>query len=209
MKCPRCGYEAPRPEPPPYEYTGYLKPYLAKVLALLRLGYSNNEIAETLHNLGVRSYWGTSLRGTVGYVRRRYGFDIQKTDNPSDRNREIAAKYRAGGVTLRQLGDQYGLSPARIRDIVIRAERKAAQAVEKERAYHAAARLDDVPIDALDLPVRARNCFKHEGCETVGDALKLSDLDLLRVPNFGRASMRAWKQTLEALRAEFNQGVSA
>jgi hypothetical protein len=211
MKCPRCGYEVPKPEPPPYEYTGYLKPYLSQILALLRLGYSNNEVAETLHNLHgvVHSPWGTSPATIIGYLRRRYGFERQNTAGDPDRNREIAAKYLAGGVTLKKLGEEYGISRERIRNIIIKVERKAAQREEAERAYHAAACIENVPIEALNLSARTRNCFKNEGCQTVGDALKLSDSDLFHIPNFGRVSWRDWKQALEALRAEFNQGVSA
>lgn len=41
-------------------------------------------------------------------------------------------------------------------------------------------------IDGLELTVRPANCLKSEGIKTIGDLLKSTDHDLLKIPNLGR-----------------------
>lgn len=51
------------------------------------------------------------------------------------------------------------------------------------------AKLYDVPIEDLDLTVRAYNCLKRAGITKVGQVLEMSEDDLLGVRNFGRKSL--------------------
>ena len=60
------------------------------------------------------------------------------------------------------------------------------------------ARLYDVPIEDLDLSVRAYNCLKRAGITKVGQLLEMSEDDLLSVRNFGRKSLDELKERLEA-----------
>src|SRR5206468_10968525 len=46
-----------------------------------------------------------------------------------------------------------------------------------------------IPIEDLDLTVRAYNCLKRAGITKVGQVLEMSEDDLLGVRNFGRKSL--------------------
>lgn len=50
-------------------------------------------------------------------------------------------------------------------------------------------KLYDVPIEDLDLTVRAYNCLKRAGITKVGQVLEMSEDDLLGVRNFGHKSL--------------------
>src|SRR3989440_5161281 len=59
-----------------------------------------------------------------------------------------------------------------------------------------AARLADVPIEDLDLSVRALNCLKANEITKVGQLLALREEDLLSLRNFGRKSLDEIKEKL-------------
>lgn len=52
-------------------------------------------------------------------------------------------------------------------------------------------------IDSLDLTKRAKNCLKREKIETIGELLKRSPNDLLKIKNFGRKSLEEVKKELK------------
>jgi DNA-directed RNA polymerase subunit alpha len=54
----------------------------------------------------------------------------------------------------------------------------------------------DMPIEELDLPMRAYNSLKRNNIGKVGQLLQLSDDDLLRMRNFGRKSLDEMKERL-------------
>jgi len=54
----------------------------------------------------------------------------------------------------------------------------------------------DMPIEDLDLPMRAYNSLKRNNIVKVGQLLQLSDDDLLRMRNFGRKSLDEMKERL-------------
>lgn len=56
----------------------------------------------------------------------------------------------------------------------------------------------DVPIEDLDLSVRAYNCLKRSGITKVGQVLEMSEEDLLAVRNFGRKSLEELRERLVA-----------
>lgn len=49
----------------------------------------------------------------------------------------------------------------------------------------------------LDLTVRTTNCFVAEGMQTLGDLVKCTYNDLLRMPNFGRKSLKEVRDMLK------------
>lgn len=55
------------------------------------------------------------------------------------------------------------------------------------------------PIDDLDLSVRSRHCLDSENIATVGDLVRRSEADLLKVRNFGQTSLNEIKKKIEAL----------
>lgn len=59
---------------------------------------------------------------------------------------------------------------------------------------------DDTPIDLLnELSTRTMNCFGRSNIKTVGEARRLSDIELMRLPLFGRKSFNEWKAFLAAI----------
>ena len=49
---------------------------------------------------------------------------------------------------------------------------------------------DDTPIDRFYLSARTENVLKKEGLVTVGDVRNKPDREFLRIPNFGRKSLK-------------------
>jgi DNA-directed RNA polymerase subunit alpha len=54
----------------------------------------------------------------------------------------------------------------------------------------------EMPIEELDLPMRAYNSLKRNNIVKVGQLLQLTDDDLLRMRNFGRKSLDEMKERL-------------
>ena len=52
------------------------------------------------------------------------------------------------------------------------------------------------PIERLQLSLRTLNCLKRARVNTVGDVLKLSQGDLLRIRNFGGQSLEELRERL-------------
>ena len=75
-----------------------------------------------------------------------------------------------------------------------------AQRVEKQPLGISAvsARLYEIPIEDLELSVRAFNCLKRAGITKVGQVLEMSESELLNVRNFGQKSLDELRQRLVA-----------
>jgi DNA-directed RNA polymerase subunit alpha len=56
----------------------------------------------------------------------------------------------------------------------------------------------EVPIEDLDLSVRAYNCLKRAGITRVGQVLEMNEDELLGVRNFGRKSLDELREKLES-----------
>jgi DNA-directed RNA polymerase subunit alpha len=54
-----------------------------------------------------------------------------------------------------------------------------------------------MPIEDLDLPMRAYNSLKRNNIVKVGQLLQLQDDDLLRMRNFGKKSLDEMKERLQ------------
>jgi len=57
-------------------------------------------------------------------------------------------------------------------------------------------------IDELPLNIRPYNCLKNLGIKTLGELTKLTERELLHVPNFGRASLMEINDLLKGLGLE-------
>jgi DNA-directed RNA polymerase subunit alpha len=57
----------------------------------------------------------------------------------------------------------------------------------------------DMPVQELDLSVRANNCLESAKIGTVRELVKKSDSDLLKVRSFGKTSLREVKRKLADL----------
>ncbi|WP_456399249.1 DNA-directed RNA polymerase subunit alpha [Mesoaciditoga sp.] len=74
-------------------------------------------------------------------------------------------------------------------------ENKESEKNEEENVYSI---YDKMKIDELELSVRSLNCLKRDKIETVGDLLRRSEKDLLRIRNFGNKSLREVNEKLKA-----------
>lgn len=67
-----------------------------------------------------------------------------------------------------------------------------------------------MPINELDLSVRASNCLEAARIRTVAELISKSESDLLKVRSFGKTSLREVKKKLEemelALGSELPEG---
>ena len=59
--------------------------------------------------------------------------------------------------------------------------------------------VDATKIGNIPFTVRAYNCLRAEGIETIGDLLKYSERDLCRIPNMGRKSIKDIKEVLTSM----------
>jgi DNA-directed RNA polymerase alpha subunit len=60
------------------------------------------------------------------------------------------------------------------------------------------------PIDDIVWTVRTLNCFKADNIETFGQLIKLTANDLLKMPNFGRKSLKEVREELAVLNLKLN-----
>jgi len=65
------------------------------------------------------------------------------------------------------------------------------QAVDEELAQKL-----NMPMQELELSVRANNCLESAKTETVGDLVKMTEADLLKIRSFGKTSLREIKRKL-------------
>jgi DNA-directed RNA polymerase subunit alpha len=65
------------------------------------------------------------------------------------------------------------------------------QAVDEELAQKLS-----MPMQELELSVRANNCLESAKTETVGELVKMTEADLLKIRSFGKTSLREIKRKL-------------
>ena len=70
-----------------------------------------------------------------------------------------------------------------------KAPEKRASAGVPEDVHHKLAITLAMPVSELDLSVRASNCLEAAGVRTVGELVRMSDEDMLRLRSFGRTSV--------------------
>jgi len=68
---------------------------------------------------------------------------------------------------------------------------------EKEEKKDRKAQILETPISDFELSVRSRNCLRKMNINTLGDLLKITEVELLSYKNFGETSLREIKCILE------------
>jgi hypothetical protein len=63
---------------------------------------------------------------------------------------------------------------------------------------HQNRRANETPIEVDDLSIRTANCLKNEGIATYEKLARMSEAEVLRIPNFGRKSLNELKEALLA-----------
>ena len=62
----------------------------------------------------------------------------------------------------------------------------------------------DKKIDEMELSVRSYNCLINEGIKYIGDLVQKSEVEMLKLPNFGRKSLNELKENLRILGLSFD-----
>jgi len=79
------------------------------------------------------------------------------------------------------------------------AEEISEKAVEEEKLDEEMSEKLKMPIEDLELSVRASNCIESVKMKTVGDLVKMTEADLLKIRSFGKTSLREIKRKLADL----------
>jgi len=100
---------------------------------------------------------------------------------------ETVVALREQGATLAEIGKRVGCTRERVRQILLRHQRRK-EAEEHAARVRATLPPADWPILALRTSVRAGHALGRWGldCKTAGDVTIYSRADLMRVPNIGR-----------------------
>lgn len=128
-------------------------------------------------------------------------------------------ELRNSGKTYTHIAGLYKLHPSRVRDIIMNAERRIEneKRIREKRMASVQSGLvktikdfNNLSVDILVLPARARNCLNNEKLFIIGDVVSKTDAELLRVPNFGRKSLNALKYAIDNARVKygFERGMS-
>jgi len=72
----------------------------------------------------------------------------------------------------------------------------AEELTEEKAIDEELARKLEMPIQELELSVRASNCLESVKVETVGQLVKMTEADLLKIRSFGKTSLREIKRKL-------------
>ena len=68
-----------------------------------------------------------------------------------------------------------------------------------EKAESVKEKVLEMTIEELDLSVRAYNCLKRAGINTISELVQRNQEDMMKVRNLGRKSLEEVEQKLEAL----------
>jgi DNA-directed RNA polymerase subunit alpha len=87
---------------------------------------------------------------------------------------------------------------------------RVSQIAEEKEALRAAISDDvyNMPVEQLNLSVRAMNCLRRSGINTVGELISTDINDLMALRNFGQKSKKEIDERLEALGLSFTPGLS-
>jgi len=109
----------------------------------------------------------------------------------------ILRKHYNPFVKYYELGRQIASrAPAQIET----AEDRARREVEEKLA---------LPVSVLDPSARAENCLAAANVQTLGDLVRRTEADMLKIKNFGKTSLRELKRKLADLGIEFGMTAEA
>lgn len=100
---------------------------------------------------------------------------------------KILRKYVNPFVQYAQLGEE-----------TVEEEIQTEEAPEKSVDEELAAKLE-MPIESLELTVRSSNCLESNNIQTVGELVKMTEADLLKIRSFGKTSLREVRRKLADL----------
>jgi hypothetical protein len=116
---------------------------------------------------------------------------------------------RQAGMTFSQIGLHLGISSSRVQQLCAAAERRMVAAARRGATIHRPVFLGhactpagpcqvpdnprpvlDMPIDMLDLSVRSHGSLWSRGVRSIGDLVRLAEIDVLKIKNLGHKSFR-------------------
>jgi len=100
---------------------------------------------------------------------------------------KILRKYINPIVQYNELGEET------VEEVVIE-EEKPEEKINEELAAKLA-----MPIESLDLTVRSSNCLESNNIQTVGQLVRMTEADLLKIRSFGKTSLREVRRKLADL----------
>jgi DNA-directed RNA polymerase subunit alpha len=128
-------------------------------------------------------------------VGQRTDFDKLTLDIETDGSVEPGAALReAAEILIKSLA--IFTDADRVEELT---SRDGAGAAEAGAPPAPAAEGDDRLIEELDIGVRAYNCLKRAGIQTIGDLIQKSEGELKAIPNFGDRSIDEVKESLASL----------
>jgi RNA polymerase sigma factor (sigma-70 family) len=145
---------------------------------------------------GIGNLYGVGrerIRQILAKAMRRIYLRIRVTVPNRNARAEAEARIRAERYSIeahrRELVDEFKKTHVYTDDMRIEfGEPKVLRGVER---YY------NVPIEELDLSIRARNCLRRSGISTIGQLTEMTEIDLMRVRNLGRKSA---KEVMDAMR---------
>jgi DNA-directed RNA polymerase subunit alpha len=129
-------------------------------------------------------------------VGQRTDFDKLRLEIETDGSIEPGAALReAAEILIKSLA--IFTDADRVEELTSRDGAGAAEAAAA--TVGAAPEGDDRLIEELEIGVRAYNCLKRAGIQTIGDLVQKSESELKAIPNFGERSIDEVKESLSAL----------
>ena len=117
------------------------------------------------------------------------------TKKLSVRERQILNMRYIDHLTYKMIGNSFGVSPERIRQIESRALAKL---------KHEPKTINPFEIGELKLSFRTYNCLRRTRIDTVFDLLETSDKELLEIRNFGSKCLNEIKEAIKTARRDNN-----
>ena len=140
------------------------------------------------------AYDGSRFVGWAAQPGQRTDFDKLSLEIETDGSMEPASALReAAEILIKSLA--IFTDADRVEELT---SRDGAGVAEPGFAPLAAGDGDDRLIEELEIGVRAYNCLKRAGIQTVGDLIQRSESELNAIPNFGK---RSTEEVIEALNA--------
>lgn len=107
--------------------------------------------------------------------------------NKAEKEREKKILQLRADHTLEEIGEMFGLTKERIRQIEASALRRIALSKRFEEDGPITVESD---IERLDLSIRAYNCLRKSDINTIGNIIESGLSNLLKIKNLGRKSIQ-------------------
>ena len=129
--------------------------------------------------------------------------EILRTDLTDREEKVLALKYGLEDgkeLSFVDVGKTFDVSGERIRQIVSKAFKKLRHPSRTKKIFEGEMVMRvvnvnelielDTPIGDCDFSIRTYNCLRRGGVKTVGELYKMSSMDLMKIKNLGKKSLK-------------------